>query len=154
MKLSQYLHEIVEPNVADFMEDRSNLRLGINASWSLDAFASHLFEAKKEAGYYSEDDRDNIFKKRLADANVEFSIVWSVSTAAKHGKISKKIIRTIAEIQKVPVEGILAIALDVSDYFDWGDRLLIANEEFGARPLDLAVQNSFEMLRSESSEFL
>lgn len=151
--LQELYDEVIEPNVGEFLADPGNRRLGLNAVWALDALASHVFHNLKSAGL-TRLNKDGDYKRFLAENNDCFWLVWDVSTASKHGQDLRqsKFVRNSGEIQSVRAEGWLAFFAGIHDHEQWGNRIFIANEKFGLRPMDVAVDQTCVLLKNEMSK--
>ncbi len=153
ISVSELLAEVVEPNVNAFSAEPGNRRLGLNAVWALDSLASHVFHDLKGAGLTHES-KDSFYKAKLAESHDCFKMIWDVSTAGKHAARlqQSKLVLSSQEITSVRAEGWLAYFSGIADHREWGDRIYIANERFGLRPLDEEVRKALGVLKREYSK--
>lgn len=83
MTPTEYLEQIVLPNVEEATKDYANLRLAYNAIHAVDALAAHIFWAAggKTAGL---GDSDTAYRDRLAGSSEMFALLRDAAKAAKH----------------------------------------------------------------------
>lgn len=155
MELAELLNGVVAPNVSAFEDDPGSLRKGLNAVWSLDSLASHLFLEMREASL-THSAEDGNFKRKLAERNDDFWYVWDCSTASKHGVSvrASKFIKSSKELVVVAPDGALAYFSGL-DAEEWGKlRIYVENDKFGIRPLDISVSRCFQFLELECRSFV
>lgn len=81
---------VVQENIAAWKSNPLDLRLAFNATMSVDCFAAHILEFKKDAGQIKEGMKDQDYKKKLSDECQSFQVISDVAKALKHVRLTNK----------------------------------------------------------------
>jgi hypothetical protein len=135
VNVDEFKCEVVEPTLREFEARPESVRLAVLTAWSLDAWASHIYEELKPR-ISGLPERDGTFKKNVLSLQSDsFNFIWEYSTATKHGhaKTTQRIAAS-GETQSVELQGWLAFFAGVSPE-EWGEYAVVNNDSFICQPV-------------------
>jgi hypothetical protein len=83
---TEFLNDIVTPNVDALGNDVGDLRLAVNAIITLDALAGVIHADLHRQGL--EQSKDSAFRDRIASQHLEYRILRDAAFALKHGELT------------------------------------------------------------------
>lgn len=146
-----FLTTVVQPNVTEFTENVSDLRLAYNAVSAVDALAAHLYAwaTTNASAAVSAVNDDSQYRAKLAARNQDFALLRDIAKAQKHVQLYRhnpKVSRA-DQIASQPI-GWDEVRFDTGRY-GGATQVVVNLGATGLASVESIVLNSLDFLKSE-----